>query len=169
MACRDQKMNPTAHPETANLWSDLLQAQAAYSAAFQKFLTNSPSRVDVLRSALRGKDRQTALAVAKSLTLEEKKALFSEWVFLISWAHGAIQTARDILLSLPRPWVLERIEKEVEPYLQNGTEEEFRRFLEFFEILDEDLLTKLAQRAAVHADPDIKEAGADFLAKTKLP
>ena len=47
--------------------------------------------------------------------------LFPEWVFLASWAHGAIQVPRDMILSLPRDWVLARIEQEAEPFLRDGT------------------------------------------------
>ncbi len=35
----------------------------------------------IVRTAIKGKDRYTALAVARSLSQEEKKALFPEFVF----------------------------------------------------------------------------------------
>jgi len=53
--------------------------------------------------------------------------------------------------------VLERIEATTEPYLIDGGLEEYRRFLELYLLLDEELTRKLAQRALAHLDPDVDE------------
>ncbi len=74
---------------------------------------------------------------------------------------------RDAILSLPSDWVLARIEQVSEPYLLTGTHEEYRRFLELYQELDHPLTLALAQRAASHPDPDIREAGEDFLERLK--
>ena len=97
------------------------------------------------------------------LTNPEKLELFDTLVYLASSGHGAIGRVREILLSLPRDWVLTRIEDAAEPYLRDGTYDEYRRFLELYERLDRRLMLKLAQRAAAHSDPDIQEAGQDYL------
>jgi len=103
------------------------------------------------------------LPICRHLTPEERQALFSEWVYLASWAHGAVQFARDMIASLPRPWVVAHLEQEAEPYLQSGTDEEYRRFLELFSGIDTELAQRLARRAALHSNPEIREAGEDFL------
>ena len=50
-----------------------------------------------------------------------------------------------------------------EPLLADGTDDEYRRFLELYSELDNDLARKLAQRAAQHIDLHVREAGEDFL------
>jgi hypothetical protein len=126
-------------------------------------MSEGVDRVPEVQKAIRGTDRMTALTVLPYLSLTERKCLFPELVFLASWAHGAVQVARDMILSLPRDWVLANIEREAEPHLQDGTYDEYRRFLELYQLLDRDLTIKLARRAAAHADPDIREAGEEFL------
>jgi len=50
-----------------------------------------------------------------------------------------------------------------EPILSSGTDDEYRRILELYEKIDGALTEQLARRAAANADPDIQEAGIDFL------
>src|SRR5262249_56320922 len=140
-----------------------------YWRDFHGFFAEGVDRVAVMGSALRGKERSAALVVASPLTVPERLLLFPEWVYLASWAHGAIQIPRDMILSLPREWVLANIEQEVEPLLRDGTDDEYRRFLELYELLDRELTLKLARRAAAHPDPNIREAGEDFLEKLLQP
>jgi hypothetical protein len=64
---------------------------------------------------------------------------------------------------MPRDWVLDRIEGVVEPLLTGATDDEHRRFLELFEILDHELTLRFARRAAAHPDRDIREAGEEYL------
>ena len=86
-------------------------------------------------------------------------------MFLASFGHGSIEAVRDLILSLPRDWVINDIEREAEPLLQKGDYDEHRRFLELYELLDADMTQRLARRAAANPDPDIREAGEDHLVK----
>jgi hypothetical protein len=160
-------MNQQLAPDSSVLWHRLVASHETFALAFREFFAEGVERVGVLREALRGGDRDTALYAARYLTAPERMQLFPEWVFLASWAHGAIQVPRDMILSLPRDWVRARIEQEAEPWLQGGSDDEYRRFLELYELFDRDLALALARRAAAHADPDIREAGEEFL--DKLP
>ena len=143
------------------LWDRLVESRGAYAIASRDFLART-DRIEKLRESLRGKDRFAALSVARSLSDGEKQQLFPEWVYLASWGHGAIQSVRDLILALPREWVIANIHSEAEPYLANGTYEEYRRFLELYQLLDPGLTTNLAARALSHSDPDGREAGRDF-------
>jgi hypothetical protein len=148
------------------LWQELVEKDLAFNRASRAFLTEAANRAAVLRDALRGPDRGTALFVAPCLKIEELKELFGPLVFLASFSHGSIGAVRDLIRSLPREWVLERIEQEAEPLLREGTYDEYRRFLELYEELGApDLVRRLALRAAAHADPDVREAGEDYLSK----
>lgn len=82
---------------------------------------------------------------------------------MASVGHADVQLARDVILTLPLPWVLERVEAAAEPLLREGAGEEYRRLLELYRLLDRGLMTRLATRSAQHTDADAREAGADFL------
>jgi hypothetical protein len=68
-------------------------------------------------------------------------------------------------LSLPREWVITNIEQFVEPLLEQGTYDEYRNVLALYWELDHKMMIGLAQRAMMNSDPDIREAGEDFLSK----
>lgn len=127
------------------------------------------NRVEVLREALHQGERGNLLAVARSLSTEELQQLFGEWVNLARCAHSPFEPAWKIILSLPREWVLERIEQEVEPILAKEEYDDYWMFLQLFDQLDRDLTFKLARRAIAHSDPDIHELGEDYLQKLAAP
>jgi len=147
------------------LWQDMVEEYKAFGLASRAFLADSVDRVAVLRNALRGRDRATALTVATSLTVDELQELIGPLMFLASFSHGSIGAVRDLICSLPRAWLLNNIEREAEPLLQEGTYDEYRRFLELYELLDAGMTQRLARRAAAHSDPDIREAGEEYLVK----
>jgi hypothetical protein len=159
----NQQLTEGADP----LWCRLVESNREFSQAFQAFCSADLDRVPSISRGLRcgGKEMPTALLVIPYLNLTERMRLYGDLIFLASAAHGAIEAIRSHILSLPRDWVLRTIELEAEPYLRDGTYDEYRRFLELYELLDRDLTLKLARRAAANPDPDIREAGEDFLAK----
>jgi hypothetical protein len=148
-------------------WLRLVETNREHSRAFREFLAEGIDRVPWMRKGLRsgGVDRATALQVFPYLSVTERLQLFPDLVFLASSAHGSIQAVRHQILSLPRDWVTTTIEQEAESLLREGTYDEYRRFLELYELLDRDLTLKLARRAAAHEDPDIREAGEEYLEK----
>jgi len=121
-----------------------------------------------MKSALLGKDRNIAIHLLQYLPQTEQIQLFGELVFLSSFSHGAVGTVHQVILSMPRDWVLNNIEQIAEPFLTKGTYDEFRRLLELYLELDRDLTSRLARRAAKNGDPDIREAGEEFLTKLEL-
>lgn len=162
-------MNERLSCEDENLWSRLKASYIAFRQAMQEFSAPNIDRVGLLRIGLRGSDRHVALALLPYLTVEELKQLFEELIFLASFSHGAIQFVRDQILRLPREWVMERIETVADSLLAEGTYEEFRRLLELYDTLDPELTQSLALRAIQHSDPDIREAGKDFLKPSTSP
>lgn len=145
-------------------WNRLVESHKALSEASREFLTGTFDRVAVIRKALGDHDKHTAIYVLRSLKRSELQDLFDVLIFHASYSHGALGSIRDAILSLPRDWVLARIEEVAEPLLANGTYDEFRRLLELYALLDPVLTRRLAERAAQDPDPDIREAGGDFLA-----
>ena len=157
------EMNKKPSDDQITIWERLVESHKAFASASHEFLATDVDRVALVRSALRGKDRSTAIYMLSCLPASELQALFSDLVFLASFSHGSVQKIRDAILSLPKAWVLANIEAIAEPLLQAGTYDEYRRLLELYAALDHGLALQLARRAADHGDEDIREAGEDFL------
>lgn len=147
------------------IWNHLVEAHKAFALASQKFFTLGEERITLMRNALRGADKNTAIYMLNYLDVSELKALFNDIVFLASFSHGGIKTIRQVILAMPRKWVLEKIRESAEPLLKVGTHEEYRRFLELYMELDLQFAFELAQRATRQPDIDIIEVGEDFLSK----
>ncbi len=160
-------MTTHAQAETdVAIWDRLVQAHTAFLAASRDFFSEDIDRVKLVREALRtGRDKYTACHVLGHLKPEELERLFDVLVEWASTGHSLVHVFREVILSLPREWVLAHIEEAAEPYLDKGSYDEYRRFLELYNQLDRDLARKLARRAAGHSDEDIREAGHDFLEK----
>ena len=90
----------------ANSWQRVLDSHQQYSRALSDFLNDSSDKIEILRTALRGKDRLIALAVVPSLDSAERKALFAEWIDLARAHCSPFQVAWNVIESLPREWVL---------------------------------------------------------------
>jgi hypothetical protein len=145
------------------LWRRLVASHKAWALASKEFLTGDVDRVALLRHRLRTSDKATAIVLAQHLRASELMELFSDLVPLAR-NHALAQTVRELIGSMPRDWVPERIEGVIEPLLTDATDDEYRRFLELFEVLDHELTLWFAHRAAAHADRDIREAGEEYLA-----
>jgi hypothetical protein len=97
----------------------------------------------------------------------EQLQLFNELIFLSSFSHGAVEAVRKIILALPKGWVIYNMERFADPIIKNGSYDEYRRLLEPYVEIDHDLAERLAKRTAMHDDPNIKEAGEEFITKLK--
>lgn len=146
----------------AALWRDFVAAHRALIMARMALHGPDVDRVALLRRALRDGEQATAVEMMGTLQPAELQQLFDELVFL-SLSHGYALKARDLIGSLPRDWVLSHIEEAAEVHLREGTYDEYRRILELYAVLDDDLTRRLARRAIEHRDSDIREAGADFI------
>src|SRR5262245_33658999 len=145
-----------------NLWQHLAEKFWDYKKALGDFFSEKVDRVALIRKGIRD-DRVVAIELGNYLSEDEHKQLFDLWIGGASTANGYVHIFRKFILSLPHDWVMERIESMVEPHLCNDDMDEYRRFLELYILLDINLTRKLAERAAAHSDPEIKEAGEDFL------
>ena len=97
-----------------------------------------------------------AVAMMEAVPQEELKQLLPELVELASWYNGVITFVQNLILSLPREWVLEHIEECTAPYLTKETEEEWGVFLGLYELLDKDLYEKLHTAARLHPNPEVR-------------
>jgi len=123
------------------------------------------ARCALLHEALRGRDRQAAIALLPRLEADDLQCLFADLVFLASFGHGAIQVVRDAIKRLPAAWLAAHLESTAAPLLHRGDWETVRRLLELYIQIDPELTERLAARAATEPDPDTREAGEEFLAR----
>lgn len=159
-------MNRATSASAAELFDQMLAAQQTAYECTERFLA-SADRMDAIRQALHeaGPRRITAQALLRRLGQDELLAILPDLVWLASWTHGGVLSARQAILSLPRDVLVSQIESLTKPLLSQGGDDEYRRILELYMEIDPGMTFRLAQRAAADPDPDIAEAGAEFLAK----
>jgi len=150
------------------IWQRLLEADAEVSRAQNELFTRCRATlIDILRAGLYTPDeRRTAFRIASLIyDSEQRKPLFPVFLRLACEPTNIsdITAARCAILSLPRAWVLEKIEIEAANLLDWDDDWIHRRFLELCSLLDRDLTIRSARKAVTHQNPDIKEAGEDFL------
>jgi hypothetical protein len=75
-----------------------------------------------------------------------------------------IQLGREVLLAIPRDWLLAHIEAAAQPLMETNEDWEYKRLLELYERLDAALARGLAERGLSSPNQDIREAGQGFLA-----
>lgn len=149
--------------QNIDLWQSVVTRELGYIQSRQEFLNSCTDRVAMLQQGLQNpRERGTALRLFFYLTLSERQRLFNDLVSLATVSHADIELCREAILSLPKPWLLANIENSAEEWLNEGTDEEYRRLLELYIKIDHCLTERFAQRALQHEDPDIREAGEDF-------
>lgn len=161
-------MDGESQPEddrNAALWRRLCDSENAFVQARMDFLRHCKDRTEVLRAALHNPSRRgTALRLMDFLSVEEIQSVFDDLVDLASVAHSDLLLTRQVLLTLPREWLAEHVEASAEPVLRQGGGEEYRRLLELYYEIDQDLTRRLAERALKSRNRDVRAAGKDFLA-----
>jgi hypothetical protein len=158
----EEKMSKELSQSDIAFWTELAESHKRFIRARMAFYQSNLDRVALIRRALHTNDQSLALSLAQYLSPAEHMQLFDDWVFW-STTVSCLPAAHNYILSLPKEWVMERIEQAVEPHLRDGDELDFRRYLELYYNLDRDLATKLARRALDHPDQAIQEAGKEYL------
>ena len=145
------------------IWHQLINQERDYLITRQTFLNSYTDKVNLFKNALQNPtERTTVLHLFTDLTLEERQSLFDELIKLASVGHSDIELVRNVILSFDKTWILNNIEKSAESILNNGTDEEYRRLLELYINIDQDLTKRLVKQALETDDPDIYEVGEDF-------
>lgn len=149
------------------LWHNLRQAEMDFFAVRWQFLSGCTDRALVIRQALNNaSDRGTALRLILYLDIKERLLFFDDLVSLASVDHSDVELVWNVILSLPKDFLLANIEKSAEPVLNNAVEEayvEYRCLLTLYLKIDHHLTYRLAQRALQSEDEDVREAGEDFM------
>ena len=149
------------------LWESVVDEFVRGVPAPADFFRPDVDRVALIRGALKlpgGKNRTAAVALLPKMSLEEKQLLLPELIQLSRSVHGPVGAVREIIFSLPREWLLERIDAQGEPILRREEYDDYWMFLELYEKLDPMRAVKLARRAAGSVDAAIRELGLERLA-----
>ena len=129
----------------------------------RKFISANPDWIEIIKGELHGRNSNGVFVVLRYLNTKQLQEIFEELVYFASTQSGHTLYFRNLILSLPHDWVLERIENFVEPILETGDYREYRGVLDLYWELDKGLAKKIADRAKKSDDYDIREAGLDFL------
>ncbi len=148
-----------------SLLSDLSASYLAFLDAQRRFFALQTDRVAIIKMALLQGKTDVAMYLIQYMSGNELFALFERLLPYAVRMHRYTHATREAILKMPKDAVLAQIEAAIEPYLANGTYDEYRRVLELCEHLDAEMTQRLARRAAAHSDPDIREAGEDYLNK----
>jgi hypothetical protein len=154
--------------ECKKKWKQLVDADRFVRKIRRElFETNIEQTLELIRENLSKPrpEREFAFEVARSLPTQYRQKLLRDFVGLACEPSyvPTIEQARDIILTLPRKWTVDHIEAVAEPLLQSSDDWIYRRLLELFALLDQELTLRLARRAAEHTDPEIRSAGNAFL------
>jgi|SRR6185503_273169 hypothetical protein len=160
--CEEEEMSKEVSKNDLAAWDELSKSHRRFIKARMAFYQSEVDRVELIRRAMHTNDQALALSLARYLSPTEHMQLFDEWVY---WAtiDSCLPAVHNYILSLPKEWIMGRIEEAVELRLREGDEIDFRRYLELFCNLDRDLAAKLARRALEHSDKEIQDAGRDYL------
>jgi hypothetical protein len=152
----------------STLWRHLLNTEIALTQARMNFHASCKDKIAVIQKALQDPaQRGTALRYLFHTKIAERQQVFDTLLELASVGHADIGLCREVILSLPRAWVISTIESRAESLLTEGTDEEYRRLAELYLELDPGLVYRLATRALQHSDPDIREVGEEFIESLK--
>jgi len=146
------------------LWIQLEQVHQQFKQLVGELKScDTTTRLNLIKQGY--KNRALTVDVLEYIVPDELKELLP---FLLSHArsvHPYLGRVRQIILSLPKKWLVEHIDGAAEPLLQNGDDEEYRRLLELYTQIDLELTKRLALRALTSSDPNVREVGQDFIEK----
>jgi hypothetical protein len=153
-----------------SLWRRVVDTHTAALEASETFMREATDRVEVLRRALRGTvvERLAALGASHRMAVDERKAIFPDLLELCtSQKFGC--SAQDIVLGLPRDWVIDNIEAAARPLLDQADNIDYLMLLSLYERLGNDLAMRLAREGASSSDFDIRELGEEYLQQNTPP
>lgn len=146
-------------------WNDLCAADNRYFETRMALVRGAHDLDGIISRAL-GKpaERGAALRVMSILPEARIRLQLQQLAGLASVGHSDIALVRSMLTDkVERRWLVENIDRHVEPILKAATDqEEFRRIAELYQQLDPDLLKAHLARCAAHANEEVREIASDF-------
>jgi hypothetical protein len=157
-------MDTPATDEEQTLWNNVVDKYRDYVQARIDLFRNASSIVSLLRKALKNiNHRIVALEIAEILDQEKKKQLLSDLIPIACYPKGDSYLAWNIILSLPKNWLIENIEVAAESMLQSNNANDYVGLLSLCRSVDGNLARKVADRALQHPDPSVRQEVKDFV------
>lgn len=156
---------------TLDLWKELDEAYTQFSNAKDNYLKlrevamRSIDVVEVFKLGIPGISRDIAFEKAKDLSIEKRKEIFPDLVAYASYSHGFTEASRNLILGLPREWVLSNIEKIADPILKNGGHEEYSAILALYKLISPSIFNSLIAYCAASDDSDLREVASNYIGK----
>jgi hypothetical protein len=105
-------------------------------------------------------ERELALDLISFMDDSERTFFLEQLVDLASFQNGLLEFCQDMILELPRDYVIKNIEKIIDRILDVGSWEEYSAMIILCELLDnEKLAEKYMRRALESEDEEIREIG----------
>lgn len=148
-----------------DLWQRVVSNEWEFIESRIRFMRDCDSKVIVslVRRALHTpNERKTALRLIPYLTNEKQQFLINDLIEVASVSHSDIQLCREVILGLPRGWLLDNIKGSLDKVLSNGLSEEYRRLIELCVPIDIHLTKVLVEQALRHQDSQVRQVGKDF-------
>lgn len=152
-------------------WQELDEAYTQFSNAKNKYLKlreaamRSIDVAEVLKLGTPGVPRDIAFEKAANLSIGKRKEIFPDLVAYASYTHGFTEASRNLILSLPREWVLSNIEKIADPILKNGGYEEYSAILALYKLISPSIFNSLINYCASSDNSELREAASNYIGK----
>jgi hypothetical protein len=144
-------------------WDALLEADRVAESLRIDLLRGDPEEVAaLLRDSLRTQEGMYfAFRLLLQLPSKYRQALFKRLVDLACQPTSAtiITKAREVLLTLPRPWVVDQLRATAKDVLEGADYWIWSRFLELVAFFDRDFVLELAKHALENSDEEVREVG----------
>lgn len=148
-------------------WQAFADAHSNLVKARQHLMKISDGLVNTLSEAISDGDVSAVMHVAELLPQDDLKRLFPELLAVASSVNGQTDIAQRLILRIPKDWLKQNTDANAEPFLAAADEqadyETYASLLTLYQLIDDDLAIRLANRAAKHADEDLREVGEDAL------
>lgn len=146
------------------LWRRLVAHNKASVDASEALLRDARSAVQIVRRGLHGDviEAMTSLGLLLRMKESDRMALFGEVLPFCLRARFA-PTARQVILSLPREWVVANIVAASESLLEKADHLDYLMMISLYRDVDLSLACQLAHKAAESNDYDVREVGEAWL------
>ena len=151
--------------QRASQWKSLVDAHRYFRHELVDFVRDWDESSERIVKAGLGSEIRVALAVIRTLPADRAIRLLPDLLYHARSVHGHLEAVRETVLSISRDRLLKEIETAAQPLLATGDDEDYRRFLELYLMIDSQLALRLARTAANASDANIRDVGEDFLEK----
>ena len=131
----------------------------------QKFLDESIDHIAILKFGLSQSSAHilASFQVLERFTPQALIPFLQDLLSLVAYSQRHINEAAELIIKMPRDWVVANIEKESEQLLSENSYYEYQQIMSLYQDLDQELASRFAQSTLTNPDPDIRDIGKYYL------